>query len=184
MSQPTDNEILRRMSNGDSGALGLLYMRYAATVNDFAFRFIRDKQDADDITHNIFCKLWEQREEITDINSLKSYLFKMTRNAIFKVFRHRRIVDQYQAEVLANELPPLTDGESAINTADLIEMIDLSIQNMPELRRKIFCMSRYDNMTYAEIAAKLDISPKTVQYHIGVALAELRKLIQILVLFI
>ena len=45
-------------------------------------------------------------------------------------------------------------------------------------------MSRYDNMTYAEIATKLDISPKTVQYHIGVALAELRKLIQILVLFI
>ena len=55
---------------------------------------------------------------------------------------------------------------------------------MPEQRRRVFCMSRYENMSYNDIAEALNISPKTVQYHISGALAELRKLLSAIAFFI
>lgn len=183
MENPTDYELLRRMRDGDTGALGILYMRYAGSVSDFAFSFIRVTEDVEDITHNIFCSLWENRDRIADVESMKSYLFMMTRNAIFKVFRHQKVVEEWESEAKRDSIRDIYDGESKVTTDDLLEMIDLMIANMPEMQRKIFCMSRYENMTYNEIADKLGVSPKTVQRYIGLALADLRKLMQVMLIF-
>jgi len=183
MEEFTDNELLTRMRDGDTGALGVIYIRYASSVSDFAMRFIYVREDVDDITHNIFCKLWENRDKLTDVESLKAYLFMMTRNAIFKVFRHKQVVNEYEADAVRNPETEISDGENVVTTADLMEMIDLKISKMPDLQRKIFCMSRYDNMTYGEIAKSLNISPKTVQKYIGLALAELRKLVEVMLFF-
>ena len=183
MNSITDQELLRRMHAGDTGALGVIYMRYSAAVSDFAYHFIRNDEDVADITHNIFCRLWEERHNIEDIRSLKGYLFSMTRNAIFNELRHRRVVAQWENESSLTDIDKYTDAESAVSTSDLLEMINLHIERMPELRRRIFCMSRYDNLSHAEIAEKLNVSRKTVEYHIGVALKELRKLMQVMLLF-
>lgn len=82
MSEIPDNELIERM-------------RYAPSVSKFAYSFIRVREDVDDITHNVFCSLWDSRDSLSDMESLKAYLFKMTRNAIFKVFRHQHIVSEY-----------------------------------------------------------------------------------------
>ncbi|MDE5894519.1 MAG: sigma-70 family RNA polymerase sigma factor, partial [Muribaculum intestinale] len=71
-----------------------------------------------------------------------------------------------------------------VTTEELVGMINLAIERMPDLRRRIFMMSRYDEMTYVEIASQLGISPRTVQYHIGRALADLRKLVNMMLLFV
>lgn len=179
----TDRELLRRMQSGDTGALGVLYVRYASKVSDFAMRFIHDKAEVDDITHNIFYSLWENRAKLDDVESLKAYLFMMTRNAIFMVFRHRKIAEEWAADALCDKEKEFSDGEKIVTTADLLEMIDLMISNMPELQQKIFRMSRYDHLTYNEIAERLNMSPKSVQRYIGLALAELRKLIEAMLIF-
>lgn len=183
MEQPSDSELIMRMRGGDTGALGMLYMRYSSAVGEFAFRFIRDRDEVDDITHNIFCKLWEERAKLHDMREVKAYLFGMTRNAIFNELRHRKVVNEWESDVLLSETETYDDADSAISTADLLEMINLHIEHMPELRRRIFCMSRYENLTHAEIADKLNVSQKTVEYHIGVALKELRKLLQVMLIF-
>lgn len=184
MESTTDNELLKRIHAGDTGALGMIYMRYSSAVSDFAFRFIRDREEVADITHNIFCKLWEERRQLTDVRSLKNYLFSMTRNAIFNQLRHQRVVNQWETDAMLTESEKYTDEESSISTADMLEMINLHIERMPELRRRIFCMSRYDNLSHAEIAEKLNVSQKTVEYHIGIALKELRKLLQVMLIFV
>ncbi|MDE7407164.1 MAG: RNA polymerase sigma-70 factor [Muribaculaceae bacterium] len=180
----TDEQLLDRMRAGDTGALGVLYMRYSARVREFALRFSGDEKEAEDITHNVFCHLWERRDALKGVDSLKAYLFKMTRNDIFSLFRHRKVEREYQTGCDADVHRLECDEFSRITTAELLEMVNLAIERMPELRRRIFMMSRYDNMTYAEIATTLDISAKTVQYHIGQALAELRKLINVMLLFV
>lgn len=171
------------MRGGDTGALGILYMRYAPSVSNFAYRFIRVREDVDDITHNIFCSLWENRESLKDIESLKAYLFQMTRNAIFKVFRHQQVVSEYESEVGNDKNENYYDGEKVVTTSDLLEMIDLMISNMPEPQRLAFRMSRYEHKTYAEIAEHLGVSQKTVQYYISQALAELRRLTEAMLIF-
>lgn len=183
MSEVSDNELIERMRGGDTGALGILYMRYAPSVSNFAYRFIRVREDVDDITLNIFCSLWENRESLKDIESLKAYLFQMTRNAIFKEFRHQQVVSEYESEVGNDKNENYYDGEKVVTTSDLLEMIDLMISNMPEPQRVAFRMSRYEHKTYAEIAEHLGVSQKTVQYYISQALAELRRLTEAMLIF-
>lgn len=184
MADLSDNEILERMHRGDTGALGLLYIRYAGAVTEFAYRFIRVKDEADDITHNVFCSLWENRDKIDRIESIKNYLFKMTRNAIFSSLRHNKVATQYASNVVSHpQENQILDGDKEVTTKDLLEIINLYISRMPELQRKAFSMSRFENKTYQEIAEELDISPRSVQYYISQALAELRKLSDVLILF-
>lgn len=183
MSEVTDNELIERMRRGDTGALGILYMRYAPSVSNFAYRFIRVREDIDDITHNIFCSLWENREALKNPDSLKSYLFMMTRNAIFKAYKHQKIVRDYEEVVKDETAEESTDGERLVTTKDLLELIELMVSQMPEKQREAFRMSRYQNMTYDEIAEKLDVSRKTVQHYISQALAELRKLTEAMLIF-
>ena len=160
--------ILKKLRDGDSEALDILYLRYASKVRDFAFRLLKDRTDAEDVTHDIFLKIWEQRRG----------------NAIFNAYKHRQVESKYQAETGAAESPAAPQADESVSTDDLLEMIDLAVRNMPEQRRRVFCMSRYENMSYNDIAEALNISPKTVQYHISGALAELRKLLSAMAFFI
>ncbi len=176
--------LLRKLREGDTEALDILYLRYAAKVRDFAFRLLGDSVEAEDITHDIFLRVWEQRKTVGNVMSFKGYLFRMTRNAIFNAFKHRQVESKYQAQATADGTEALGDTDDRVSTNDLMEMIDLAVSNMPEQRRKVFCMSRYENMSYNDIAEALNISPKTVQYHISGALAELRKLLSAIAFFV
>lgn len=176
--------ILKKLRDGDSEALDILYLRYASKVRDFAFRLLKDSTDAEDVTHDIFLKIWEQRRDMGKIFSFRGYLFRMTRNAIFNAFKYRQVRYKYQTQVGTGENPLVPETENRVSTDDLLEMIDVAVRNMPEQRRRVFCMSRYENMSYNDIAEALNISPKTVQYHISGALAELRKLLSAMAFFI
>lgn len=180
---PTDGQLLKRVHGGDSTALGLLYIRYSPRVYDLAFQFSGSEEEAADITQNVFFRLWERRELIVDISSLKAYLFKMTRNEILTLFRHRQVVRNYERLTQKSDSNPIIEETPHVTTEELIQMVNLAIERMPEPRRRIFMMSRYDEMTYAEIAKNLNLSPRTVQYHIGKALSELRKLFHVMMLF-
>lgn len=183
MDNISDNELIERMRAGDSYALGTLYVRYSAAVKDFASKFIEVRQDVDDITHNIFVSLWENRDKIEHIDSLKAYLFTMTRNSILKIYRHNRIRHEYESSLDIDAEIKDSDPERTIATADLIAMIKLKIMEMPEMQRKAFCLSRFEHKTYAEIADELGISVKMVQYYIGKTLKQLRPLIQSMLIF-
>ena len=88
--------LLRKLREGDTEALDILYLRYAAKVRDFAFRLLGDSVEAEDITHDIFLKVWEQRKTVGNVVSFRGYLFRMTRNAIFNAFKHRQVESKYQ----------------------------------------------------------------------------------------
>lgn len=176
--------ILKKLREGDSEALDILYLRYASKVRDFAYRLLGDRTGAEDITHDIFLKVWEQRKNMDNVLSFKGYLFRMTRNAIFNVYKHRQVEYKYLTESGAAQTADASGTDDRVSTEDLLALIELVVGNMPEQRRRVFRMSRYENMSYNDIAEALDISPKTVQYHISGALAELRKLLSAISFFI
>ena len=78
--------------------MDILYLRYASKVRDFAFRLLKDRTDAEDVTHDIFLKIWEQRRGLGAVLSFRGYLFRMTRNAIFNAYKHRQVESKYQAD--------------------------------------------------------------------------------------
>ena len=163
--------LLDRLGRGDIDALDTLYVRYAPRVYDFALRFLKNETEAEDVTQDIFLQVWDNRSLMGQVLSIRAYLFRMTRNAIFNRFETR------EAELSV-------DPGRRITTEDLLEMIELAIENLPEQCRRVFKMSRYEHLSYNEIAERLGISPHTVQFHISEALSRLRKLMPALLFFI
>ena len=78
----------------------------------------------------------------------------------------------------------MADVESVVNSRDLLYLVAMTVESMPEQRRKVFNLSRIKGYTYPQIAAELGISVKTVEYHISRALAELKNILKIILLFV
>lgn len=184
IDKDTSDSRLMQLLQGDeetaSVALTLLYLRYASRVRELAQCILHDADEASDVTHDVFMAVWQHRVVLEGIASPSAYLFRMTRNAVFNHLKHRRIVDDYASEPFS--AISSDDPAEAFSTREMAEKIRTTIAAMPPLRRKIFLMSRSRGMTYKQIAQALGVSNKTVQYHIGIALKELRRVLSLLCL--
>lgn len=174
--QEEDRQLITKIADGDVKALGILYVLYSARIRNFAYSLLQNVTEAEDVTHDLFLKIWISRENLRNIESLKSYLFGMTHNAVMNIIKRRDLSDKYKRSS-AESQSEVYEPASELDTAELIRNIDSALEQMSLLRKTIFRMHRNEHKTYQEIADILMISPKTVQYHISCALAELRKLV-------
>lgn len=179
-----DSLCLNEISNGSYEAFDTLYMRYSPLVEKFVYSLLKRQDEADDITQNIFMKIWTCRNSMSGVSSFRAYLFKMVKNAVYDAFSKRKPTGNLFDEINLDDLVIAEDGEKKIHARDFLILMNMAVENMPEQRRKIFMMSRHDGLPNKEIAEKTGISVKTVEYHISKALAELRKIISFLILFL
>lgn len=178
-----DSLCLRELSEGSYEAFDTLYMRYSPIVEQFVLSLLKRKEEADDITQNIFLKIWENRSSMSGVHSFRAYLFKMVRNAVYDTFSRRKPTSGLQDSMELGDILRSEDMEGKISAKDLNMLMDMAVENMPEQRRRVFRMSRRDGLSHKEISMQLGISTKTVEYHMSKALAELRKIISFLILF-
>lgn len=139
----------------------------------FAYTFINDADDAEEIVQNCFVKLWDGRKTLILGNNPKSYLFTMIRNACLNQIKHISIREDYK--VYNEQLRSEAQIEEESEDSDLQQKVIHVIQNMPAQRKKIFEMSRFEGLKYKEIAEHLNISVKTVENHMGSAIKQLRE---------
>ena len=165
-----DKQLLEQIAGGDVKALGILYVLYAGRIRNFAFSMLQNSSEAEDITQDMFLKIWNSRKALREVDSLKSYLFSMAHNAVLNFIKRKGVRDRYQKATVGV-------STEQYEPSFQMESIDEALEDMSVLRKTIFRMNRYEHKTYQEIADALMISPKTVQYHISCALAELRKLL-------
>ncbi|MFQ9745680.1 MAG: RNA polymerase sigma-70 factor [Alistipes finegoldii] len=175
MDKQPDELILQSLRQGSYDAFDALYMRYAPHVEAFAFCMLKNRSEAEDLAHDIFLKIWETRESIGRIKSFRSYLFRMTKNAVFDIFEHKSVQTRYEQRLLHVEDLLTDDISTKVATEDLLMIIDMAVEQMPEQRQRVFRLSRYEGLSHQQIAQKLGVTPKTVEYHIRTALAELKK---------
>ena len=171
-----DRQLLEQIANGDVKALGILYVLYSAKIRNFALSLLQNPVEAEDVTQDIFLKIWNARESLRNVGSVKSYIFSMTHNSVLNFIKNKNVRNRYK-ETRAAAMTDVYEPSANMDTKELLRSIDFALEEMSELRKTIFRMSRFENKTYQEIADALMISPKTVQYHISCALAELRKLL-------
>mgnify|MGYP001512261513 CR=1 FL=1 len=155
-----EKDILRRMSSGDSDAFRLVFLKYAPRVEAFAMKMLKNIHEAQDVSQNIFTKLWMQRRELAQVQSLNAYLFRMTRNAVLDICKHSRIRMQFENSARV-------DGQ--ILCDDVTERIDTA------RRYEIYRLSRECGKNNREIAEELNISPKSVENQITKALGSIKK---------
>lgn len=164
---------------GDAQAFRLVFDCYYAKVRGFAFKFCGLDWMADEIAQNVFYKLWVHRHElkITSINvsveSLKGYIFTMTRNEVMDYFRTRRQIADYQ-EKFAQEICTEFNVAGHLDAKECLRLVNEVVKMMPRKRREVFVLSRFRHIPNEEIAGMLGISKRTVEQHITRSLAQLR----------
>ena len=145
------------------------------------YRMLKDHSEAEDITQDIFLKIWRNRTSIGAVDAFGPYLFRMARNAVYDRFDNRSVRENYARR--ASLLPEYELPDSAIDSRDLLLLIRMVVEKMPEQRRRIFRMSREEGLSNDQIAEQLSISRRTVENQISRALAELRKLVKLILFF-
>ena len=115
--------LLDKLGRSDVNALDTLYVRYAPKVYDFALRFLKNEAEAEDVTQDIFLQVWDNRSLMGQVVSIRAYLFRMTRNAIFNRFKRSKMHLQYIRQSETREAELSVDPGRRITTEDLLEMI-------------------------------------------------------------
>lgn len=163
---------LLRLSQDDKKAMSFFYIRYASRIRGFAAQLLQNEDDACDMVQDVLLKLWEERHSLQSIVSPDAYIFRMTKNLVLNALRRRQILTSYISSEQHTRTSVPSDTDS---TEELYSLIEKAIDTMPEPRRRIFCMSRFEHKKHAEIARVLNLTPRAVQYHICAALDFLRK---------
>ncbi len=173
----TDTELLRLLREDSERAIELLFQQHYAYLCRSAFRLLPDRHLAEDLVQEVFYELWKRRERLHVSTSLKAYLRRATVNKTLNYLRdHRKAYfEPEDDQVLSTDQP---GALRRLEAAELQELIDRTIDQLPDRCRIVFVLSRFEDMTYQEIADELDISVKTVENQISKALRTLRKALE------
>lgn len=176
MSNSQDNSYLKQLEAGSIEAFDALYLKYHPRLKAFLISFIKDEEIASDIAQDIFMKIWINRGSISEISNFSTYIYSSAKYSVYNYFKRNLIKEKYIASL--QNMPNYADFlEEDVTAEELNRIIQKTIENMPARRREIFILSRQNGMSNQEIADKLNISKRTIENQITMALAMLRKVI-------
>ncbi|MGH7452525.1 MAG: RNA polymerase sigma factor [bacterium] len=171
------NELARKIKASNAEAFKIVFELYHEGIFNFIHYKLGNLEAAEDIVQDVFIKLWENRHQTKEGRSLKSYLFTIANNLALNYIRHSKVAMKFQQE-LGRESAMEESPHSFLEKKEFHKKLLACIAALPEKTRIVFMMSRMEQLSYQEIAARLDISIKTVESHIGNALKTLRKSLQ------
>ena len=171
----SDSEIVGRIRQGDVKEFESLFRSSYASLVRYSKTLIKDPDMAEEIVQDLFFRLWKNREKLKIESSLNGYLFRSVHNKCLHYIEHNLVVERHAQEMSTRQPERLETPSDILNYKELQARIAMIIDKLPERCGKIFCMSRFEGLKYAEIAERLSISIKTVESNMGRALKEFRK---------
>lgn len=139
--------------------------------------YLYNEAQAEEVVNDVFMGLWNKRETLDYTDELKSYMFTSVKNRSFNALRKNKQLSETAIEEW--EIPAqFNDASHQLELMELQEQINFLIDALPPKCKQIFLMSRKEDMTYKQIAAVMEISPKTVENQIGNALKFLKKFLK------
>jgi RNA polymerase sigma-70 factor (ECF subfamily) len=140
-------------------------------LSRLAMKYIGDFDSSKDIVHEVFIAFWQKFEALPADTQYKSYLFTAVRNKSFNYLRdQKKDMNIMDAEIQASPV-----GDDSLESQELAREIDYALNLLPERCREVFELSRFEEMKYAQIAERLDISIKTVEAQMSKALRLMRE---------
>ena len=170
----SDREVIGGIRKGDIGQFELLFRSTYTSLVNYAKTILKDHDTAEEIVQELFYVLWRDRKKIKIMTSLNGYLFRSVYNRSMHYIEHQKVVNRYAGKAKTGVSISTEDPLEVLKCKELHEKIAIIIGKLPERCARIFCMSRFEGLKYAEIAEELSISVKTVEANMGKALKEFR----------
>ena len=165
---------------GDEKAFAFFFNLYFNQIVGFCTEFIKDRDKAKSIAQEAFLKLWLNREKVQKVNGVKAFLYTAAKSDCLNLFRHKKVVHKYLDSSLRKREESLNiEVLNAIHfdtvmLAELEELIEGSVNELPDKCKQVFKMRRVDFKKNKEIATELDISIKAVEANMTRALKHLK----------
>ena len=170
-----DNELLRRIRQGDQEAMAVIFKRYGGAVFSVALRILRDPGQAEDVMQEILFQLWRSSESFEHgRGSLGAWLVVVARNRSIDAIRRRKPTDSVEDVILAS--PQNLASEAERNT--MIAKVRSYMQSLPPEQQKSIELAFFEGLSHTEIAAKTGDPLGTVKTRIRLALLSLRKALE------
>ena len=171
----TEKLLLQQLKESDEQALTLLYKAHWQPLFLSAYHLLKDKKTCEDIVQEIFLQLWLRRQSIDVRESLTTYLSTAVR---YQVFHHIRKTAKKGNFTETLVLPLAVGPDEEFFRKDLHRQVDKVVEELPERCRLIYRLSREEQLSHKEIAHRLNISIKTVENQLTIALRRVRQYLE------
>lgn len=171
----SDKVLLEKYRNGNTAAYNMLFKRYYNSLYNFALKNLKESCVAEELVMDVMLGLWKKKGEITIEDNLQAYLYRSVKNAVYNHYR-KKILPTVSLELVRNHIT-LTSAavDHELNSKELEHFYRQKISQLSPQRRKVYELSRDQDMSYAEIARNMDLSVNTVENYMVASLSFFRK---------
>lgn len=159
----SDQELFEALKIGDATAYTEIFDRYQNILYRHAYRLLGDHDEVQDVVQDVFLNLWLKRSQLTIKSSLSSYIYQATRNRILNLMSHQKVIDRYVESLRAFWEEGEYSTDQRIRESELANIIHKEIDALSTKMRRIYLLSRRDDLTYKQIAEQEGIAEKTVR---------------------
>lgn len=153
------------------------YTSYHHSVRLYISYRINDRDDAEDLAQDVFLHLMDYKQMLRP-DTVKYFIYTIARNLVNDYLRRYYKRQEITSYIYDHSTLCTNDTESGVIARDLLALERQQLNRLPAQRRKIYAMSRYQDRSVADISARLDLSPRTVENHLRIGRGEMRRYIK------
>ncbi len=173
------------LKDGDHAAFESIFLFYFNKVKYFINGFIKSESDAEELAQDVFVKIWVSRDGIDPTRNFNTYIYISARNATMNFLRHKYVRESFaEDQMKAGSEEEYASSEELIMAHEIDLLVDMALMKMPAQRRNVYELNRREGLSNEEIAERLNISKKTVENQMSLALKELKTVIKVFVMMI
>ncbi|GAB3504607.1 RNA polymerase sigma-70 factor [Spirosoma knui] len=165
---------LAQLQAGDESAFTQIYQHFWSSIYSVTYNHVRDRAIAEELVQDLFANLWLRRADLTIHSSLRGYLFTAIRNQIYDYLDKQTVRQRVHSQLYNQQDEAVYSTEEICDFNELTTQLSTAVEQLPQTAQEVFSLSRYQFLTNQEIAQRLNLSPKTVEYHLSRALRLLR----------
>lgn len=163
-----------QLAAGSEEAFTAIFYHYRGRLYHYIFTITASRETAEDTVHDVFLKIWNNREKMAGIEHMNAYLFRICHNQAISGLRRMAKETLILSELKQEKTPFLSESDPA-SQKEILASIQQAVNQLSPQQRQVFLLSRQDGLKHKQIAEQLGVSINTVKTHLGQALRFLRE---------
>jgi RNA polymerase sigma-70 factor (family 1) len=162
-----------KIADGDQNSFRQLFHLYSKKLTQFAFAIVKSNDAAREIVDEVFIKIWRNKSSITTIQNLTVYLYTAIKNTSLNYLSARARENMVESfDFFSVQLSDNNSPEKTLINSEMLKKINAAIDQLPPRCKMVFKLVREDGLSYKEVGAILNISPKTVDAQMMIAVKQ------------
>ena len=171
----SDDLLLEQCRKGNIKAYDVLFDRYSDKLYHYALKYVKEEVIAEEMMMDLMLWVWEKKHQLDPDIHFSAYIFRAMKNAIIKVMTRRSAVIIPLDYIADNYASTTYNADNRVNCNELSEVYEEQLAELSQQRKKVFKLSRHENLSHAEIAREMNLSLFTVKNHIKASLSHFRR---------